>query len=146
MREDRDVTVIESESGSGFKWFLLGAALGAGLGLLLAPQSGERTRRDLVKRGKKLRAKATERFEDISDEIQSRGRKIKETVEEFAEGMMEEVDEEVGEEEEEEAVQVGKRSAPTAREEMERRLADARARARAAIGADGVSEDDDEVG
>lgn len=140
MRDDREVTVIESESGSGFKWFLLGAALGAGIGILLAPQSGERTRRDLAKRGRKLRAQAEERFEGLSDELQSRGRKIKETVEEFAEGMMEEAEEEV---------QVGKRTVErtvsTAREEMERRLADARARARAAVGADGVDEADDEV-
>ena len=140
MRDDRDVTVIEAGSGSGLKWFLLGAAVGAGLGLLLAPQSGERTRRDLVRRGRTLRARAEETFEDFSEEVQTRGRNLKEKAEEFADGVIDEVKDEV---------KGGKRkiarNASNAREEMERRLADARARARAAVGADDVAEADEEA-
>jgi hypothetical protein len=34
MREDREITVIESDSGAGFKWFLIGAAIGAGIGVV----------------------------------------------------------------------------------------------------------------
>lgn len=135
MRDDRDVTVIESDSGSGFKWFLLGAAVGAGLGLLLAPQSGERTRRDLARRGRKLRSQAEDAFEDLSDELQTRGRKLKETVAEFTDGVVDEASD---------GKRKVERAGSTAREEMERRLADARARARAAVGADDVAEDDDE--
>jgi gas vesicle protein len=135
MRDDRDVTVIESDSGSGFKWFLLGAAVGAGLGLLLAPQSGQRTRGDLARRGRKLRSQAEDAFEDLSDELQTRGRKLKETVAEFTDGIVDEASD---------GKRKVERAGSTAREEMERRLADARARARAAVGADDVAEDDDE--
>jgi gas vesicle protein len=135
MRDDRDVTVIESDSSSGLKWFLLGAAVGAGLGLLLAPQSGERTRRDLARRGRKLRTQAEGAFEDLSDELQTRGRKLKDTVAEFTDGVMDEASD---------GKRKVERTTSTAREEMERRLADARARARAAVGADDVAEDDDE--
>lgn len=135
MRNDRDVTVIESDSGSGVKWFLLGAALGAGLGVLFAPQSGERTRRELAVRGRKLRAQAEDAVEQLSDEMQTRGREIRDSVEEYAEDVIDEV-------------KSGKRklerAATSAREEMERRLADARSRARAAVGGAGVAEEDDE--
>lgn len=117
MRNDRDVTVIESDSGGGIKWFLLGAAIGAGAALLFAPQSGERTRRDLVNRGRNLRDRAGDLVGEYADDVVAE-------------------------------VQEGKsklqRTASTARESMERRLADARSRARAAVGADGVDEGDDE--
>lgn len=136
MRNDRDVTVIET--GSGLKWFALGAALGAGLGLLFAPQSGERTRRDLAVRGRKLRNQAGDSLEDLTSDMRDRGRRIKEKVVAFADEVLDEVSE-VEEEVEEEV--------PTVRDEMERRLARARAKARAAVGADTMDgeEDDDEA-
>jgi len=135
MRDEREVTVIESDAGSGVKWFLLGAAIGAGLGILFAPQSGERTRRDLAMRGRKLRDKAADTIDELGDEVRERGRKIKSSVEDFAEDVVEEV---------RAGRQTLERKSSSAREEMERRLADARTRARAAVAADGVSEDDDE--
>jgi gas vesicle protein len=135
VRDDRDVTVIEADSGSGLKWFVLGAAIGAGLGILFAPQSGERTRRDLARRGRKLRAEAEDKLEDLADDLKVRGRKIKESVADFADEVADEVTE---------GKRKLERTALTAREELERRLADARARARAAVAGDGDGEDDDE--
>jgi len=135
VRDDRDVTVIETGSGSGVRWFLLGAAIGAGLGLLFAPQSGERTRNEIAQRGRKLRQRAQSTLEDLSDEVHVRGRKIKERAAEFVDDVLEEV---------QEGKRTVEQNASTAREEMERRLADARARARAAVGADVDAEDDDE--
>lgn len=130
VREDHDVTVIETGS-SGFKWFVLGAAIGAGLGILFAPQSGERTRRDLVRRGRRLRDTAADAVGDATDELQRRGRRIKDTVEEVAEEV-------TG------AIRRGSRrvrsEAGDARDEMERRLSRARARARAAVNADDEAE------
>jgi len=135
VRDDRDVTVIEADSGSGLKWFVLGAAIGAGLGILFAPQAGERTRRDLARRGRKLRAEAEDKLEDLADDLKVRGRKIKESVADFADEVADEVTE---------GKRKLERTALTAREELERRLADARARARAAVAGDGDGEDDDE--
>ena len=135
MRDERDVTVIEADSGSGLKWFVLGAAIGAGLGILFAPQAGERTRRDLARRGRKLRAEAEDKLDDLADDLKVRGRKIKESVSDFADEVAEEVTE---------GKRKLERTALTAREELERRLADARGRARAAVAGDGVAEDEDE--
>lgn len=134
--EDREYTVIESDGGSGFKWFLLGAALGAGLGLLLAPQSGERTRRDIGRKARRLKREAAERIEDLVDDVQDRGRRVKESAEELVEDVAGEV---------RGARRRVERTASSARDELERRLMDARARRRAAIGADGVSDEDDEI-
>ncbi len=129
MREDHDVTVIETDTGSGLKWFLLGAAIGAGVGILLAPGSGKATRRDLAHRGRQLRSRASELVDDFSDEVQRRGRKIRDTVEEFADEVVDDVNEAV-----EDGERTVRRKGADVRGMMEQRLADARARSRAAAG------------
>lgn len=48
---------------------LLGAALGSGLALILAPQSGRRTRRDLVRSIEDVADTAAERWDDVTDEL-----------------------------------------------------------------------------
>lgn len=71
-------------------WFVTGAALGAGVALLLAPQSGERTRRKLVKQAEKGRKALAESSQDIISrgrELYERGREIaEETAELFERG------------------------------------------------------------
>lgn len=158
MSDDREVTFIEAEGSSGFKWFLLGAALGAGLGLLLAPQSGERTRRDISRRAVRLKREAAGKLEEFAGEVESRGKRIKESAVDF----MDEVEErgrrvkataedfvvDVADEVRDSRRRV-ERNASSARDELERRLADARARRRAAIAADdataGAETDADET-
>lgn len=49
-----------AKNGEKWLWFLVGAVLGAGIGLLYAPQSGEETRRY-------LRKKATDVGETLSE-------------------------------------------------------------------------------
>ncbi|MGH7584442.1 MAG: YtxH domain-containing protein [Gemmatimonadales bacterium] len=132
MREDRDVTVIETGSGAGLRWFLVGAAMGAALGLLFAPERGEVTREDLARHGRRLRRRAAEAIDDFGDELGDRGKQIRETVEDLADG-----------------VRDGKRrvarEVATTRDDLERRLEAARSRARAAVGGDAEEavEDDD---
>ena len=46
-----------------------GGLLGAGIALLLAPQSGQRTRRDIMRRAKKVKSRADEAVDDLSVNI-----------------------------------------------------------------------------
>ncbi len=56
--------------------FLAGAVIGGGIALLLAPQSGERTRRQL----KRMAEEAEEKIEDCYDEIKERAAEMIEKV------------------------------------------------------------------
>ncbi len=48
---------------------LAGGIVGAGVALLFAPQSGDRTRRDLVRYARKTRTRAEEAVDDLSTNI-----------------------------------------------------------------------------
>lgn len=57
---------------------VLGAALGAGAALLFAPQSGARTRHNIARRGRHLRTRTADAWEDLRHELRyaaRRGRK-----------------------------------------------------------------------
>ena len=134
-RDERDITVIETNSGC-VKWFVYGALLGAGLGLLFAPKAGTETRADLSKRARRLRSEASERLDEFADEVETRGRQLKGHVEEWADEVADEV---------RDGKRAIRRTASSARDDLERRLADARMRRRAGVAADGVADlDDDE--
>src|SRR5690348_13530995 len=47
----------------------LGLAVGAGVALLFAPQSGEDARRSLVRRGRKLTSRSHDAWDDLRDEL-----------------------------------------------------------------------------
>jgi len=123
-REKPGIVVIEQGGGS-IGWLLVGGALGAGLALLFAPQTGEETRRLLGKRLGKLRASAEEALEEFGAEGESEDgvRRSK----------SEDEDEEVAEEPEAETNGEGPGTASPARLELEKRLAEARARRRRAL-------------
>ncbi|MEO8031236.1 MAG: YtxH domain-containing protein [Gemmatimonadota bacterium] len=121
--DDREIIYIERDdrdASSAFKPLLIGLALGLGAGLLLAPRSGEETRRLLQKRLRRLRASTGATLGDLSERIQD-------GVEAFRTGESPADDEadEPGEADGEEA-----RPASSARQELERRLAVARSRRR----------------
>ncbi len=122
MSDDREY-VIE-ERGSGFRWFIVGAAIGAAVGLLFAPQSGERTRHELKRRARRLQAQAGEKLEDLSTDLQERGARLKDSVSDMVDDVSDTV---------REGRERVTRTAASARDEMERRLTDARSRRRAAI-------------
>jgi gas vesicle protein len=50
--------------------FLIGGILGAGFALLFAPQSGEKTRKNISKFAKKVKNEAKEKAEDIGESIE----------------------------------------------------------------------------
>jgi gas vesicle protein len=75
--------VHDNEQGSARPFaagLILGALIGAGVALLVAPQSGEETRRLLRRRARKLAADAQDRFEDVKDRIRKVRRRSDEVV------------------------------------------------------------------
>jgi hypothetical protein len=106
---------------SSAKWLFYGALLGAGLALLYAPSSGEETRRNLQRKLWKLRAMTEEKLDEITQQFGG--------AKESLQGMLEdEEDEAEGDGEDPEFY--GRSGKASPREELERRLADARARRR----------------
>jgi gas vesicle protein len=79
-KEDR----MHKESGSsGVRTFvaglLIGALVGAGIALLVAPSSGEETRRLISRRARRLAADARERYDEARHELrQARERRRRE--------------------------------------------------------------------
>lgn len=72
-----DAVVIERRGGSGIGLFLLGAAVGAGIALLFAPQSGEETRADIRRVARKAKRKARDLGEsgrELAEELMETGR------------------------------------------------------------------------
>jgi len=127
--DDRRVVYVE-RGGSSVKALLLGALIGAGIALLYAPQSGEETRRGLKRRLRKVRAMAEEKVDELGQRFS--GRADADAAPEFAptDGMaMEDMDDE--DDVAPEMVAPPHRSGG-AREELERRLEQARARRRGA--------------
>jgi hypothetical protein len=113
--DDDAVIYVERESTSILPLFLLGAAVGAGLALLLSPGTGEENRRGLTRRMRSLLALAEEKVDELGESF-GRGRR---TASNGSEPDEDDDDEE--------------RAAPhslSAREELERRLEEALARRR----------------
>ena len=120
-RQRREVVYVERGDSSA-KWLFWGALLGAGLALLYAPSSGEETRRNLQRKLWKFRAMTEEKLDELTQQFG--GGK------ESLEGVLEDEDEDVDEEGRESTGLYGRNVKPSPREELERRLADARARRR----------------
>jgi gas vesicle protein len=123
MRRNQRREVVYVERGdSSAKWLFWGALLGGGLALLYAPSSGEETRRNLQRKLWKLRAMTEEKLDEITQQFGG--------AKESLEGMMDEDEDEEIEGDLEERGFQGRTSKASPREELERRLADARARRR----------------
>ena len=126
-REPREVVYVEGGGDSSAKWLFWGACLGAGLALLYAPRSGEETRRNLQRRLWKLRAMTEEKMDELVEQYGPGRRRVSESGS-SGEFPVDELDDEI----EEPSVVPEPRTptTPSAREELERRLAEARARRR----------------
>ena len=123
MRHKGREVVYVQRGDSSAKWLFWGAVLGAGLALMYAPRSGEETRRSVQRRLWKLRAMTEEKLDELAQQFGGPRDSLP--------GL--EDDEELDEEELFEPREAPPaRARPSAREELERRLAEARARRRAA--------------
>jgi gas vesicle protein len=120
--KDREVVYVERGGDTSAKWLFWGSLLGAGIALLYAPSSGEETRRNLQRKLWKLRAMTEEKLDEITQQFGG--------AKESLEGLMEEDEEEEIEGDLEDRGFQGGSPNPSPREELERRLADARARRR----------------
>jgi len=62
--EDRDKKVAAAAL-----LLVAGGIIGAGMALLMAPQSGQRTRRDISRYAKRVKSRADEAVEDLKDNV-----------------------------------------------------------------------------
>jgi gas vesicle protein len=122
-RDDDDVVVVE-ERGSVVGPFLLGLALGAALGLLFAPMSGAEMRSTLKARGRRLGELARHKMDELEEAVSGSYERAREKVEAGLDRARRGAKE--GREMAQDVVEAGRAAATTAREELERRLAEAR--------------------
>ena len=79
---------MERNNGTVLMWFISGTALGAAVALLLAPESGEHTRRRLARQAERGRKTIVESGQDLFErgrELYERGREIAEDAAEMFE-------------------------------------------------------------
>ena len=72
---------MERDNGTVIAWFIGGALLGAAVALLIAPESGKRTRKNLLKQAEKGRKSLVESGQELFErgrELYERGREIAE--------------------------------------------------------------------
>lgn len=128
--EDEPYVIIEKHSG-GTGGFLLGLAIGAGLALLMAPQSGRKTRRDIERRAREARRRADELARDVSERVATQVERARAELEARIEQARRELD--FRRQQVQSAVEAGRVAARDAREELERRIADTKAAYQAGV-------------
>ena len=127
-RHDEDEVVVVERGGSVVP-FLWGLAVGAAVALLFAPMSGEELRSEIGRRGRRLKDAAVEKAEELEEMMAESFQKAKGAVNEKVEDARRGVRE--GRQFARDVADAGKAAASTARDELERRLADAREARRA---------------
>ncbi len=119
-RQDLPTVVIERDSGASVGPFLIGALLGAGVALLLAPRSGKETQEELRTRALELRDVAEDRVRGASRQLEEKLDEAKEGLQARAERVRE-------------AVDSGREAAQEARHELEEKLERSKAAYKAGI-------------
>jgi gas vesicle protein len=127
----REVVYVERGGDASAKWLFWGAVLGAGLALLYAPRTGEETRRVLQRKLWKLRAVTEEKLDELAQQFSS-GREALQDLTDDDDDDGEEFDELAEAPPLRARAGTGRETGASAREELERRLAESRARRRAA--------------
>jgi len=122
--EDERYYVIE-EKGGGVGSFLLGAMVGAGIALLLAPQSGEETRRDIKLKARQVSDAARDAAGDLQDTVADGYSRAKASVGTRLDSARQAID--LKKHQASEAIRAGREAAAQVREELEARLAETKA-------------------
>lgn len=120
-RQGKEIVYVERGGDTSAKWLFWGSLLGAGLALLYAPSSGEETRRNLQRKLWQLRAMTEEKLDELTQQLGG----AKDTLD----GLMEDEEEDLDDDTDARGT-YGRAPGSSSREELERRLADARARRR----------------
>jgi gas vesicle protein len=143
---DDDRVIIERHSGSTMGALLAGIAIGAGIALLFAPQSGADTRQLVRRRAKRARRLAADYATDMRDrasdlvaDTRERGRDLVDGARERIEDTIDDTRRTLRDKRRElsRAVEEGRVAARDAKSELERRLADAQRRGHAHPDPDG---------
>lgn len=121
MRDHDDVPhIVIERSGAGVGAFFWGALIGAGIALLLAPRTGAQTQADLRAGVRRVRATAEDSFDSARDTVNRTRDRFEGRVESVRDRVEERTDRARG------AADRARRATGGAREEIERRLANAR--------------------
>lgn len=80
MNENPYINDVSRSGASGMSGFLLGAIVGAGVALLLAPATGADTRRRVGETAKKLGSAARDRIQEGKEQIRDRFQEGKEQI------------------------------------------------------------------
>jgi gas vesicle protein len=121
---ERPYVVVERQQAGAGSLFL-GLALGAGLALLLAPQSGQDTRRAIARRAQRAQRAAQDFVEDVSGTVADKFNDVRATVEERIEATFDAVD--AKKRQVTNAFEAGRAAARQSRGELEHRIAERKA-------------------
>jgi gas vesicle protein len=127
--EGEPFVVIEREE-PGFGTLLLGAAIGAGIALLLAPRSGEDTRRMISHSARRTSGRLRSAAMDVADAVSSQANGVRDRVSDHVDAVRAAVRR--GQDQVLDAVDAGRDAAVAARSDLERRIAENKAARREA--------------
>ncbi|HEY0971827.1 MAG TPA: YtxH domain-containing protein, partial [Gemmatimonadales bacterium] len=130
--DEEPYVIIEKHSGS-VGSLLMGVAIGAGLALLFAPQSGQDTRRGLERGARRARVRAVR----LADEVKGT---VADTIDQARSQVEQRIDDarhtvELRKQQVARAVEAGRAAAHQARTELERRIAEGKAAYEAGVAA-----------
>jgi len=128
--EDEEPYVIIEHRSGGVGGFLLGAAIGAGIALLMAPRAGVETRRGIKRGAQRARDAAQQVAQDVTDGVVGTFEDARRRVEEQIDNAREAI--ELRTRQVTSAVEAGRAAAQEARLDLEQRLAETKAAYRAA--------------
>jgi gas vesicle protein len=121
----REPYVIIERREQGIGSLLIGIAVGAGVALLLAPQSGVETRREIARRARRAQAAAQDFVGDVSGTVADKFQEVRASVEERIEATLDAVDNK--KRRVSNAFHAGRAAARDARGELEQRIAESKA-------------------